>query len=132
MNAPTSGTYGEGADLERLKASLPAGAVGGKPAPAPTGPPMSAEPPMPMSPNPVGRPPGAAPPPGVPAGLVMPTSRPDQPVSTPLSAAPAIGPGAADPRQARVAILDALANDPAVSDETREWAGEVLRLLIQS
>lgn len=129
MGAPTSGAYGEAADLAALKGALPAGAIG-NPTPTSAGPPMppvSTQPVSVPSPTPPGRPTGGQPPPGLPAVLAGPTQRPNVPVGTPLSVmtAPVLG----DPTQARVAILDHLTNDPTVSPETRAWASSVLRVL---
>lgn len=130
VTQPASGTYGESADLERLKASLPAGSVGGPAAPAPKAPPISTEPVTQPQPTPGGRPPGSPPPPGLPSVLAAPTDRPEVPVSTPL-AMPQMGtPAIADPRQARLAILDALVTNPGVSPETREWAQTVIHVLL--
>ena len=73
--------------------------------------------------------PGAQPA-GLPPALLRPTSQPNVPVSTPL------GPPqqAADPglsgRQRRMQVLDVLANDPNVSETTREWATTVMNHLI--
>lgn len=113
VNTPASGTYGEKAELERLKQQLP-----------------SAEPvqPVPTSsqagPVPIGR--GRAPAvpsaSGLPSGLTSPTRRPDVPAlpNTPVGQDP-YG-GAVDARQRRLRVLDAIANSQEVSPETREWA----------
>jgi hypothetical protein len=130
VNKPDSGTYGEGAALQRLKDSLPP-----PPATAP-GQPMA---PPPVSPNPArqgpqnlgGRPQtGAAAPPGIPSAVLGPTQQPGIPVATPLSA-PTPNPvqNAVNAQQQRLALLDQLANNPRVSDDTREWAKQVIRLL---
>lgn len=128
VNQPSSGTYGEKADINRLKASLPAGAVG-QPAPAPAPPPVSPEP---IAPPTIqrGRPDtGAAAPPGVPSVLLGPTQQPNVPASTPLATGPAT-PGAVAPDQQRLAVLDALAHSPDVSATTREWAKLVIDRLL--
>lgn len=128
---PASGTYGEDTAVQDLKKALPIGAIGNPaPAAAPTGPPVSTEP-MSPQPNPVGRPAGSPPPPGVPAALLAPTAKPNVPAFTPLSSGTPAGPAIADPRQARMAILDALVNDPNVGEETRQWARTVQSILLK-
>lgn len=120
INRPASGTYGEKAAQSRLEAALP-GPI------APTGPGGQAAPAMP---NPgMGQPSSA--PAGLPPALLRPTDRPDVPASTPL-AAPPVNPVAAaqSGRQRRLAILDALSNDPKASDETRRWAQMQVKNLI--
>ena len=131
INQPSSGTYGERANLDRLKSSLPemkpaAPAAGGQPSPgpAPAGPPIN---PVPTTGQPT-----ATPPPGVPSVLMAPTDRPDVPVSSPLAAGAApIAPGAPqiDGTQRRLQILDMLAYSPQVSPETREWAKGVIKAI---
>jgi hypothetical protein len=128
VNQPQSGTYGEKTAVDNLKKQLPQSEPGAAGGGGPAGPP-------PMSPNPV-RPtapgraarPGATPPPGVPGPLVAPTDRPNEPVNTPLQAAPALG--AVDPKQRRLAVLTSLAGNPNVSDETREWARLAIQALV--
>lgn len=120
---PASGSYGDGASLDRLKASLP----GAESSSAPS---VRNLPPV------AGPPPGATAPQGaqgLPAGLTRPTSMPDVPVSTPLMAPPQ-NPvaGAADARQQRLLLLDQIANSPSVSDETREWAATFRQKLIEA
>lgn len=115
---PTSGTYGEVADTERLKSqlNLPGGPDGAPVEPAP--------PPAPGAPQGQGIPPSPG---GVPSVLMQPTSRPDVPASTPLEAQRLTGsPSAVSGAQRRLAILDALASSDEVSEETREWAQLVL------
>lgn len=114
VNAPASGTYGEGAALENLKRQLPS-----TPSPGP-----STQ--NPVAPMPTPRLGGMAPAPtpGVPSALLAPTSRPDVPVSTPLAGGPM--PMSQSAAQRRLAVLDALANNPDVSEATREWAGILL------
>lgn len=128
---PASGTYGEDTAVQDLKQSLPVGAIG-NPAPtaAPAPPAMSPEPATPQ-PNPVGRPAMPTPPPGIPAAILAPTDRPNVPASTSLAEGMPAGPGIADPRQARMAILDALVNDPNVGEETRQWARTVQSILLR-
>jgi hypothetical protein len=130
VNKPDSGTYGEGAALQRLKDSLP---------PPPTTAPGQPMAPPPVSPQPAratpqnlgGRPvTGAAAPPGIPSALLAPTQQPGTPVATPLSS-PVPNPvlNAVNAQQQRLALLDQLASNPQVSDDTREWAQQVIRLL---
>lgn len=129
VNEPESGTYGEKADLARLRQSLPpmgppgtegTGASAPAPTPGPAGPGLN---------RPTGRPKNA--PEGVPAPLLAPTQRPDVPLSQPLAPGPApMPPKAAAADQQRLSVLDALANHPEVSEETREWAALVLDILI--
>lgn len=125
VGKPSSGSYGEGADLARLKAALPPGAIG-NPAPAPKPaplPPISGKP-MVKPTAPQGRPPtGAAAPPGLPSVLLHPPvpQAPDQPPP----------PGSqATPDQGRLALLYALQSAQDVSPETREWAGHVIDILL--
>lgn len=124
---PSSGTYGEGAERERLEQQLPIG--DGPPAP-------------PSPSGPVGRPAGPAALPGMPAGgaapggvpdvLLGPSDRPDVPVGTPLDAGAAdMFPGAVDARQKRLALLDMLTTHPDASQEVREWASIVRSKLIE-
>lgn len=121
VNTPASGTYGEKASLERLIGQLPtAPSGGGQSGPTPVSPMQS----------PAGGRPPMSPPAGVPSVMMSPTQRPDVPGSTPL-AMPA--PGVSAPqtgRQRRMAVLDALANNPDVSDQTREWASVLIETLI--
>jgi hypothetical protein len=116
VNQPTSGTYGEVTELEKLKTNL-AGTAPDRPAVAPT----------PPAPGPVAGP-GAPPaPPGLPSALLAPTARPDVPVSTPLQAPP-VNPvsAAGTPAQQRLAIVDALIEHPEASESVKDWA-RVLR-----
>tara|TARA_Y100000310_G_scaffold273461_1_gene288936 strand:- start:13070 stop:13513 length:444 start_codon:yes stop_codon:yes gene_type:complete len=129
VNEPASGTYGEKAELDRLRQSLPPmgppaqqGVGGAAPVPPP-----GAQVPQ----RPDGRPKNA--PPGVPGGLLAPTSRPGVPLSQPMAPEQQPMPAkrqAAD--QQRLAILDALSSHPDVSAETREWAKLVVEALIAS
>lgn len=129
VGQPASGTYGEKVDLARLQSSLP---QSNAPTPVPGGGPTpSSEPVRPTPPQREGRPPsGAALPPGVPSPVLAPTDQPNVPVSTPL--APDVMQPAASvtSEQRRLQILDALADDPNVSKETREWAAGLRRLLL--
>jgi hypothetical protein len=121
INKPNSGTWGEKAAQSRLEAALP-GPI------APTGPGGAGAPPMP---TPAAAPAGGAPA-GLPPSILRPTERPDVPASTPL-ATPPVNPlaGAQSGRQRRLAILDAIANDPKASTQTREWAQLNIKNLIQ-
>lgn len=124
VNGPASGTYGEKADLTRLQASLPApGAAIGSGSEQPSGVgPMATAPP---------RPPGGGPSPidGLPAALFsQPTTRPYESVTAQPTNPPQ--PSATSGQQQRLAVLDALANDPSRAPETRQWAAMMLRQLI--
>lgn len=123
MMKPPGGTYGEVAELDKLKQDLtppaPPGQSGG-PGPQPT-------PPAPGMPQGT-RMPAAAKPGSVPDILLGPTQQPDTPQFTPLApSGPA--PGAVSANQRRLAVLDALAQSQEVSEETREWAQLVLQKL---
>lgn len=125
VGKPASGSYGEGADLQRLKQQLPQGAIGNPPpAPAATPlPPVSAKP-MVKPTRPVGRPPtGAAAPPGIPSAILHPGD-----IAAPAAAPPAPG-SQVSPDQARLFLLQNLAQSPQVSSTTRAWAQEVLQIL---
>lgn len=119
---PGSGSYGDVADLDRLKGQLDlpgtgSGSPSTQPAPAP----------------PPGAPQGQGVPPqpkGIPDVLMGPTTAPDVPASTPLTMAPT--PTAVNGAQARLRALDALANNPMASEATREWAQVVLKKLVGS
>lgn len=119
VNAPASGSYGAKQQLQNLKDALPGktSGQGGESAGGPL-PPIS-EQPRP-APDQGGRPvTGAAVPPGLPSILAAPTQQPGVPVSTPLQQGPALP---QTPPQERLLWLDQLANDPSVSQATREWA----------
>lgn len=126
-NKPQSGTYGERKALDDLKSALPpmnpgAGPTATGPAPMP-----GTSPAMPDQPG--GRPVNA--PKTVPSVLLSPTDQPDVPLNTPLQQGqPAPLGGAQSAAQARIALLQALAESPEVSDETRAWAQAVLEMLI--
>lgn len=125
VNSPASGTYGEKADLSRLQQQLPAPTPGGTAGPAtPSLPSVSQTPVRPQSPAA----PGASAPPGVPAALLAPTNRPYEPVTTPPPGG--MVPGAVSADQRRIQTLSMLAENPNVSDSTREWAGLLLRALL--
>ena len=128
VNEPEGGTYGEQAELDRLKSSLPpmggpGGQAGGRTAPSLGGGLASA------GGAPIGRPQNA--PPGVPQALLGPTQRPNQPLGAPLGQqAPAMPPRAQAADQQRLMILDSLTTHPDVSAETKEWATLVRDALI--
>lgn len=120
---PQSGTYGDGAALDRLKASLPGVESSSSPS-------VSNLPPV------AGPTPGATAPQGaqgLPAGLTKPSMRPDVPVSTPLLNPPQ-NPvaGAATAHQQRLLLLDQIAQSTTVSEETREWASTFRQKLIEA
>lgn len=121
VNAPESGTYGEKAELARLRQSLPpmgppgAGGTGAAP---PASPPSSRPPQSGQG--------------GIPAALLSPTDRPDVPLGQPLAPGGVqMPPRAQAADQQRLAILDALTTHPDVSQETREWAKLVRDSLIE-
>lgn len=119
QSAPSSGAYGEKADLAALQASFPKADQQPKPdmaAVMPTvAPPQSAPPP----------PPGTLPP-----GLTAPSRHPDMPTSQPLSASGQQFVG--NPREQRIQLLHALTVSNSVSADTKEWASTVLKWLIRT
>lgn len=123
VNKPESGTYGEKAELNRLKQSLPS-------TDGPQGPQSQGPAPMPQRsgatpPRPAGRP--VKGPANLPSGIMQPTDgNPNMPLSE--SPTPPVRHAQAD--QQRLAILDALSTHPAVSQETRDWAEAVKEYLI--
>lgn len=119
---PTSGSYGRVAETDRLKQQLDLPG-----APGPGGPGV-----QPTQGPPPGMPQGAqvpSAPGGVPDILMGPTQNPNTPPSTPLQAPFAGAPGAVNAAQRRLATLEALSQSDQVSDETREWAADVLQKL---
>ena len=124
LNKPEGGTYGEKAEVERLKKELPSSGQ------APVGPqqpppkrgrasrpvPASVAPPTPAGPT------------GVPDALMHPGTRP---MVTGQPGGPT-GPSVANISQARIALLDALQSSQEVSPETREWAGIVLEMMLDA
>lgn len=120
---PASGTYGEKAADARLAAALPKpqnpvqqapGSVGQAPVAGPAQPPAVA-PTVPGSNGAAGGP--------LPPSLLRPTNQPSTPISTPLMGPPPNPAAMAETAaQQRLAQLSVLANDPNVSDDTREWA----------
>lgn len=122
VNKPESGTYGERAETDRLKKELPSsgGPVEGQ---------QQAPPRAQASPNrpPVNMPiPEEAGPTGVP-NVMMHQGKGLNPVM-PSSGGVMAGPE--NVAQARIALLDSLANSREVSEETREWAQVVLEMLL--
>lgn len=128
VNKPASGTYGEKADRERLRKSLPPmrpqQQAGGGPAP------MRGMPGR-MPDRAGGRPVSA--PGGVPSAILKPTDQPGTPVNSPRQL-PQEGPmspvaTAENIVAARIALLQQLATSNEVSAETREWAKLVLEMM---
>jgi len=130
VNKPASGTYGEGAALDRLKRALPG--VNAQPGQTPPQGPdpgrVAALPPAGKGPN--GAPGGGAagsPIPGIPAPIIRPSDRPNVPVS---AQAPEVA-GEAIPTmvqaEGRLRVIAALqqSDDP----DTREWANLVMEML---
>ena len=127
VNSPASGTYGEKAELNRLKQALPeSGARPGPPAPGAS--PMT-RPGVSGPDRPEGRPAGPQAPVGVPGVMMHGTDRPDQPLNTPrVQPGDPMG-GAQSADQARLVVLQSLADSDTVSEATREWAEHVLEML---
>lgn len=120
VNKPSSGTYGEKAQLDQLRRDLPqvdqsSSTAGRQVQPVPGG-----------GLRPGG---GASAPAGLPAGLTAPTRQPDVPISTPMAQPPDPMAGAVDARQRRLRYLDLLSQH-ADSPEVREWAEVVKQKLI--
>jgi hypothetical protein len=109
VGAPSSGTYGEKAQADQLARDLPSSSGPGGAGPSP----------QPLPPMGGGMPQPAAPKGGLPAGLMAPTRRPNEPVETPLTA-PA--PVAASSNEQLVQFAQMVATDPNVSQMFREWA----------
>ena len=122
VNKPESGSYGEKTDLARLQAQLtsPGAAIGSGPQAQPM-PGLQQAPVRPATNQ-------GSPVPGLPAQLfTQPTTRPTEPLTAmPLGVAqrPAV-----TGQQERLRILDALANDPNRTPETRAWAAMMIQLL---
>lgn len=114
---PTSGSYGDVVETERLKQSLDLpGAGPGGAAVRPTPPPAPGQPQGAQVAPPTG---------GVPDVLMRPTSMPDVPPSTPLR--PADQSARASQVQANhVSVLQALVASPTASDTTKRWAEALL------
>lgn len=112
QGTPASGAYGEGADLEALKAQLP---------------PMDRRPDQPAVTLPeIGGPMPRSPVSGnLPRGIFAPSRRPQEPPGTPLSLPP---PMAVTSTGQRLQTLQLIIEDPNSSPEFREWA----RLLLEA
>ncbi len=120
VGQPQSGTYGEAAALNEVEAALPA------PTGAPAGPGMGA--PSPSSgPLPLAPPSGALPRSLMP-GKIMPSTRPQEPLSTPLTQPIPVG---ETPSAQKVQLLQAWARDATLSETTRVWAQSILASLGQ-
>lgn len=114
---PTSGSYGDVVETERLKQSLDLpGAGPGGAAVAPTPPPAPGQPQGAQVTPPTG---------GVPDALMRPTSMPDVPASTPLRPADQSA-RASQVRANHVSVLQALVASPTASDTTKRWAEALL------
>jgi len=123
QNQPSSGTYGVKAANDELQSTLTQAGAGQS-----SGPPPGPQP-RPMSPNPVGQQPSN--PGALPSALMNPTQRPNVPVSAPLQGPPGNRvAGSPTGTQARIALLQQLQTSPTVSDETREYASTILKLLL--
>lgn len=122
VNKPESGTYGERAETDRLKKELPSsgGPVQGQ---------QQAPPRAKATPN---RPPENMPipeetgPKGVP-NVLMHEGKGLNPL---MPSTGGVMAGPQNTAQARMALLDSLANSREVSEETREWAQIVLGMLL--
>ncbi len=126
LNKPASGTYGEKADLNRLKQALPPMERGKQGAPRQGSPMPSPSGQVPQ--RPMGRPTNG--PLNLPAGISSPTNRPEVPMNTPLSQGPTMPQRNPAADKQRLAILEALSTHPQVSRQTREWAASVAEYLI--
>ena len=126
LNKPEGGTYGEKAEVDRLKKELPSGRGPGGPQQAPEPERSVATPNKPVSGMPTSQ---AGGPSGLPDVLAQPSMTPGQ--VSPRSPM-ARGAGAQDISQARLALLDSLSNSQDVSKETREWAKIVLEMMVDA
>lgn len=118
VGAPPSGTYGETAALHDLQRQLP----------APTAPPQgqgmpAASPGMMPLPEPSGALPRSLTP-----GSIAPSTRPSEPLSTPLTQQTPI---AETPSAQKRQMLEAWARDPTLSETMRTWAQMILDQLGQ-
>lgn len=122
VNQPSSGTYGEKAAVANLESALPpmAPAEGGPAAGAAPQSGLSGDAPLAPVPLPSRTPPQQ--PGGIPDVLLGPTARPMEPAGAPVAAPLAFPETQQTSAQRRVQTLIGLSNDPAVSEETREWA----------
>lgn len=119
VNKPESGTYGERAALDELRASLPPmegqlPGVGEGPSPMPSPSPS-------LPPGAGGRPQRL--PAGVP-GVILAGDPGAVGAPAPTAPQPTV-----DPQSARLMLLQALATSPEVSEATREWAQLILEAL---
>ena len=114
VGAPASGTYGEQQALRDIESALPAptpGPAGAQPAPSPGG----------GGGLPLAPPSGA-----LPRSIMAPTTRPSEPISTPLAQPIPIG---ETPNAVLRQRVRAWATDPTVSDSQRSWAQHILYML---
>lgn len=121
VNKPESGTYGEKADLQRLRSQVPTSGS----TPPQQQRPLPSISDRPVRPMPV--PSRESIVPGLPDVLVEPSNREWEPLATMPMGAPRQLTMTA--QQLRLMKLDALANSPEVSPETREWARMLKRVL---
>ncbi len=126
-NKPESGTYGEKAEVERLRKELPS-AGGPGAGPVQEAPPQrsQATPNKPVAGMPVQEPAGPA---GLPDVLTHPSRTPGQVTPRSSMVQP---PQPESLSQARLALLDSLATSQEVSAETREWAQIVLGMMVDA
>jgi len=122
VNKPESGTYGERAETDRLKKELPSsgGPVQGQQQAPPR---AQATPNRPPENMPI---PEEAGPKGVP-NVLMHEGKGLNPL---MPSTGGVMAGPQNTAQARMALLDSLANSREVSEETREWAQIVLGMLL--
>lgn len=122
VNKPESGTYGERAETDRLKKELPSsgGPVQGQQQAPPR---AQATPNRPPENMPI---PEEAGPKGVP-NVLMHEGKGLNPL---MPSTGGVMAGPENTAQARMALLDSLANSREVSEETREWAQIVLGMLL--
>jgi hypothetical protein len=126
VNKPASGTYGEVADLNRLKSQLD---VPETPGPGSGPPPGSGPSPGSGGGFPGGPPPKSPMPGTVPDVLMGPSTQPDTPMSTPLQGTGIPQATAMNGAQKRMKALIALSESPEADTETREWAKIVIEKL---
>jgi hypothetical protein len=132
VNTPDSGTYGEKAALDGLKKSLPPMGSGGRPegGNGAAGAALSPEPPIMPVPPPSGTP-SPQQPAGVPSALLGPTGRPMEPVTAPPTQPLSFPVPERSAAESRLEVLITLANDPRVSEQTREWAQLWVKTLVR-
>ena len=112
QSAPTSGRYGDQIELDRLQSGM---RQPRPTAPSPSEPSISPGPALMPSPPPSGP---------LPRSLTAPTTRPNEPISTPLTPDEPI---AELPPMQRTQLLEAVARDPTVSETTRRFALTLLQ-----